>query len=382
MLENQALEEAQHMGKSLFRKQQQYDSLERNEIDEPAIVHHIYKEYNVILLGESRSGKTTFKRTLADPNHQTEMQVLRGTINPTVEQHLFNIDGEFIGVNIVDTPGFGELAEDECRTDIAIENMIAECAKKDIAHISMILITVDGQAGLTQNKVKMMKQVMRFLGQDLASHVYLLVTHFEGRTQEHETEWMNIFRNTEGIGFLRGAIRGGFIFTGALDSTLFKNVQLRDRYLLEQRRRTREFFEKLRNSSPKLLRSEAILRTQGMLHFSEAMATKCRSLRLLIPDLETLRIDAINERICVSSMLEKSPDERAAKICQEYGWLGNEKEETVLPTQASATYKMDEYTELGKDILTLYGEVLELHNKYTEAKNSLTRLKDELEWGM
>jgi hypothetical protein len=58
--------------------------------DGPKINVYDIKQYNVLILGESRSGKTTFRKVLKNINFVTKMEVWRGTISPISKSTLFN----------------------------------------------------------------------------------------------------------------------------------------------------------------------------------------------------------------------------------------------------------------------------------------------------
>jgi GTPase SAR1 family protein len=67
--------------------------------------------HNVLLLGQSRMGKTTLLRSLTDASFVTKPSVWRGTSAPETHVKLFELeDGTFLNCNFIDTPGESQSA--------------------------------------------------------------------------------------------------------------------------------------------------------------------------------------------------------------------------------------------------------------------------------
>jgi len=254
------------------------------------------EQHNVIIIGESRSGKSTFKKLLQNPQHCTSMEVFRGTERPSCETILFKLNNNrHLTVNIVDTPGFGEAtAGSQQRTDASISSMISEFAKQEVAKVSLVLLAIKGAGGLNAANVEGMRKVVILLGKETATKACFLVTHFEGRTEEDEKVFMSAFVENESCKWMASVCRGGFLFTGALNDTQYKDVKVRDAFAIQQRKRVMKFFDLL--GTPVSLMADHVKKARGMFAIQESVTTSCTSLRMLVTELKSTYQKAIEKR--------------------------------------------------------------------------------------
>lgn len=347
------------------------------------------KQYNVLILGESRAGKTTFRKVLRNINYVTKMEVWRGTIAPVSKITLFSIDREFISINMLDTPGFAEASKGINRSDDGIRNMITEYVKRDITRIDLILIAINGSSGLNASQIANITSVLKFLGPQVAARTCLLITHFENRSADDEKKWADEFTANPNMRFLTMACEGGFLFTGALNKNQFDNTTQRDSYITQQRRRNIEFFNKLMNGKCVSLLSPQMKDAKCMLAMQESVLTSCMNLRNLIPEVETTWQHAMNARIKISNAITdkliKDPEllKRAESLVQELADLGAEgKDIKTMKLDENVVAMMSEYEKIGNSIREKYNRVITMSTEFSEKDQIATLLLNELEWRM
>jgi hypothetical protein len=362
-------------------------SYAKNKQEEMAIDVFDVKTYNILILGESRAGKTTFRKVLRNMNYVTKMEVWRGTLAPVSKSSLFSINKEFISINMLDTPGFAEASTGINRTDDAIRNMITEYVKRDITRIDLILIAINGSSGVTASNIANITSVLKFLGRQVSSRTCLLITHFESKNIEDEKKWEEDFKSNPNMRFLTLACQGGFLFTGALDKNQFNNVPLRDSYIIQQRRRNILFFHKLMYGESVSLLSPQMKDAKCMLAMQESVLTSCMNLRNLIPELENTWHHAINTRLKISNAINagliKDQDllQRAEKIANELGDLGAEgKDIKTMKLDENVVTMLTEYEKIGESIREKYNRVVAMNNEFNEKDQKATLLWNELEW--
>ena len=325
-------------------------AIEQNDIEIFSVENH-----NVLMLGESRTGKTTFCEIIKNVNHVTTTQVWSGTITPVSQTILYKMNNKFINLNIT--------------------------------KLSLILLTINGSSGINAAQIKNITTCLKFLGRQVSQKTCFLVTHFENKSPEEEQKWIAEFSANPHMRFLLTAAGGGFLFTGALDKTQFNIVTLRDGFINQQRRRNALLFSKVLEGSPVPLMST--LMTEARSHFAiqESIVGACMNLMQLIPEVKEIYKHALNTRLQISEMIAsgKITDEdlltRAKDTVDQLAILGNENNDIdKLKLEDNVVTMKNEYERIGKEIRTRYDNVLDLNTKYSELDHIGTLMYNELDW--
>jgi GTP-binding protein EngB required for normal cell division len=345
------------------------------------------EQHNVLLLGESRTGKSTFKEVLHNINHVTKMEVWRGTVIPTSSTSLFQVNGKYISINMLDTPGFGEVAKVASRKDDSIRNLIMEFVKKDITKLSLILITINGSGGITAAQIQNITSCLKFLGRQVASKTCFLVTHFENRTHEEETRWIEEFKANPNMSFLVRACQGGFLFTGALNDVQFASVAIRDNFIEQQRRRNGDLFQKLMDGEPVSLMSPEMKQAKSTLAVQESVSTSCINLQTMIPEVIVTYEHALNIRVKISKAIENGliKDEEllsvAEDVVEKMACIGSQTDDiNEMKLDENVLSLMTDYEKIGEEIQERYAKVLDLLSKYSELDQMGSTTWTEIEW--
>jgi len=208
--------------------------------------------YNILIIGDSRAGKTTFvnllsAKTLLDIE---KVNVWHGTRNPISSVLYNNYNGKDIILKIIDTPGFGEASSlGGGRSDSELRNIITEFTKSDITTVNLILITLNASNGLVNNQVQMILDLMQFFGNKFNLAFGLLITHFDNKTVDVEQKWLDSLQENVVMKNLVTSVLGNRIFfTGSYIQTIEKETF--DTFMILQNERKKKFLDELMITSP------------------------------------------------------------------------------------------------------------------------------------
>jgi len=202
--------------------------------------------YNVLVLGDSKAGKTTFVNLLLSNNLTFgEKSVWRGTRMPMSKTLYNRFDKKDIIVQMLDTPGFGEATDvGSNRTDTELRNLITEFTKSNITSVNMILITINAATGLLSHQIKSILELFDFFGNKFNSTFALLITHFDNNNLESEKKWISYLeQNPQMKDIYSTILKDKIFFTGSyIDSVESETLNT---FLFLQNDRKKRFLEKL-----------------------------------------------------------------------------------------------------------------------------------------
>jgi GTP-binding protein EngB required for normal cell division len=354
---------------------------------------HEVQPHNVLLLGETRSGKTTFRKILKNVNYLPKLEVWRGTVVPLTRTSLFEIGGKHIMLNIIDTPGFGEAADGSfARTDDNLKALISDFVKRDITKLSLVLVTINSAGGIGQAQVEQMTNCLILLGREVAPRTCFLVTHFENRGEEDEENWIATFKKNKNMGFLLRACRGGFLFTGALTPAQFDEVSLRDAFIRQQRRRNMVLFQKIVEGEPVSLMSPQMADARSIFAVQESVTTSCVGLRTILPKVKEKWNKALDFRLKLSEALSehRAKIERDPKLLADVqdairclGVIGDaDNDLQTMNLDDDAFELMRDYEVKGRLIREKYDRVQGYSNDYSALEQLGARVWNEVEWSI
>jgi len=174
---------------------------------------------NILLVGRSRTGKSTVIRTL-----QTVENVVKPLtiFSETKSVHFRNFslrgqDQMDYTFNIIDTPGLFEVKrkEEKARTDAEILDMISDCLKNEITRLHVIILFCSLTAGVDRTDVIAMKKLIETFG--VETNMAICVTRSENMSN---TDRANIVKELEEhveMGELLNQVNSNIFFMGAID---------------------------------------------------------------------------------------------------------------------------------------------------------------------
>jgi GTP-binding protein EngB required for normal cell division len=229
--------------------------------------------YNVILIGESRAGKTQFIRSVEDIMSKAGRVFYAGTKNPQTEKLILKISNEYITINFIDTPGINELAINGFkRTNRELQDMIAKFVKEDVTMVNMIIVVWNGQDQFTARQIEALVEMVLVVGKGMNANSAVMVTHYERMNEKDEDDWFKSFTSHPYTKTLAYATQLGVFFTGAIDES-FKSSDVveTDKFKINQMRRIKKFLNTLVSVPPKPLRIQIGEEVKGVFDLDESL---------------------------------------------------------------------------------------------------------------
>lgn len=135
-------------------------------------------ERNILLLGRSRSGKTTLRQMMKDPTLVCDESSLLSK-SDTIEMETIELGKSNISLTIVDTNGLCGRVEDYEKL-----LMIRQAtAKNGIDNFHFICYCLSLEAGIRQQDVAAVKNIIDCYGEQIKSNLCMIITRCEGKIE-------------------------------------------------------------------------------------------------------------------------------------------------------------------------------------------------------
>lgn len=230
---------------------------------------------NIVLIGRSRSGKSTFKKTLVNPTLVTaDMTIFSDTKEAGVESFLiyaptsFQTDPSAVGragetssnhfipvvLNVMDTPGLSEKSENGSgRKDEELLDVIGKAMNKEMNQYHAIFFCASLESGSNKDDLEAFVKFRDLLGEKVRDHLCLVITRCESKTQEQQNTLVNQMQQLNEYKTMLDYFKGGIFFSGALAFDTFNlanssEVERQFQTVVNMRRRLFEFILEKRTS--------------------------------------------------------------------------------------------------------------------------------------
>ena len=190
--------------------------------------HHIVRKVeqkNILLIGRTRTGKSTIKKVLVDPTQVAdEMRLAAQTRAATFES--FIIDDDAMVLNIIDTPGLFERGASsmDLMDNKTILKTIEQCVAREITKFHLICFCASFEAGINDEDVKAIKLLTEFLGPEVSQSACLVITRCESKSEELRNSLRREIESDTLFQPLTGYFRRGIFFSGSLDRDSYNNA--------------------------------------------------------------------------------------------------------------------------------------------------------------
>lgn len=182
------------------------------------------KSNNIMIIGRTRSGKTTIKSLMLDPTIvPDELTLKSGTRDPLIESfHIADINA---ALNIIDTPGLFERGteEDSLRDNDAILTTIEKCANMEITSFHVICFCVSITSGINGEDVRSIELFMKFLGDEISSNLCLIITHCESKNEEQRHTIKKELEEDKFFKKIAPFFKLGVFFSGSINRDNYNN---------------------------------------------------------------------------------------------------------------------------------------------------------------
>ena len=162
------------------------------------ILNEIIKEYrdcgkfhvtraeqrSIMLIGRTRTGKSTIKTLLVDPTLVPSDLTLKSDTRDPVFESFYISENQMI-LNIIDTPGLFEHSNTEVdvRDNHAIMRTIEICANRELTKFHAICFCVAITTGINKEDISSLKLLAEFLGDEVSRNSCLIITRCESKTK-------------------------------------------------------------------------------------------------------------------------------------------------------------------------------------------------------
>ncbi|UJR17421.1 hypothetical protein I4U23_004316 [Adineta vaga] len=218
---------------------------------------------NVMLVGRTRTGKSTIKSMLVNSMVVAEEQKLMvGTkfpqfetfhvavgkkistdessedvpkddsseeedvsTNNSSEKDISTTESpEDIVLNIIDTPGLFERGTDEItpRDNDIIMQAIEACVNQEITKFHVICFCVAITVGINEQDIQALKLMLKMMGDKIASNSCLIITHCESKDKKQRKSIISQLKEDKEFKLIRPFFKMGIFFSGVLNRDDYK----------------------------------------------------------------------------------------------------------------------------------------------------------------
>ena len=350
-----------------------------------ALTYHTVKTANILIIGPTGTGKTTFINVLKNPKYSTGFaDVDSQTREAMLEQNLFNYGGQFYMLQIIDTPGFGD-STDDSRTDFEQEELILKFVKKGVTSLDLVLITVRFGVRLEAAQVDTIMNVLRFLGRGMAANSALLLTHAENATVEQRRNWLRNMMDSQLSDLLKFCSKKVF-FTGMAGNGTATELELTAKKIRDDQLKIIKFAA---DSKPIGLAGEEYDSIGNQFKLYESAAKDSLTLKKLLPDIpELARTVEKTKNNLVTLLSEKdkyiSPEksneiiEEANAVIEGLSDFDASKIESQVQEWAKLQTAVSDYIERGTRVQESANTVREQYTYMIKQRNKTRKVIDNI----
>ncbi len=203
-----------------------------------------------ILLGRTRTGKSTLTEMLQDPSHVPEMGSLFSvTKDIKIYQLTTTHSDKNYSLTIIDSPGLYESMRNDGRprTNKEIKKLIDQCITKDVTRIHTFAFVFSSEGGINIQDIQSMIYIKRHYPK-LTNFFILIITHCEEKNEQERHRFSEeFFQHPDVIKHgLKELFGLGVFFTGCLRPQLQNDPNIRSAKnqaanILDMRKKLLEF---------------------------------------------------------------------------------------------------------------------------------------------
>lgn len=159
-------------------------------------------ERNIVLMGRTRTGKSTVAKVMGDVFHFSEPHKLFSETKQ-IEFHKVTTgtnDGRHYYFNIIDIPGFFDISVDEKNniTNNQVKEFIKKCITQSVCNVHVFAYVFSLHAGIIEDDIKAMIYTRTHF-KDLSANMALIITNCEHYTEAQRHKLRDDFFQNETV---------------------------------------------------------------------------------------------------------------------------------------------------------------------------------------
>lgn len=332
---------------------------------------HSVKTANILIVGPTGSGKSTFLNVLKNPNYVSEYEIDSQTQEAQMDKNLFEIDNEFFMVQVIDTPGFGDSSSNQ-KSDFELEEMILKFIKQGVTELHMVLITARYGIRFEKSQVDTIMNVLRFLGKDMRKNTSVLCTFAENTTDQEKEEWIRKAKKSN-INTLLKYCHNKVFFTGMLQKGTEMQKQVFSRELRADQ--TKIITSAIR-SKPITLSGEEHETISNQFKVYESAAKDSLTLKKLLPSIPDLasEIETLKTKLSYHEN-----DEKAIRMIEKYAHINKSAIIDQVTEWSKLQSAVADYIQKGGTVQSNAKGVREQFNSLKKAIDELKKTLDNID---
>jgi GTP-binding protein EngB required for normal cell division len=170
---------------------------------------------NILLIGRSQIGKSTFKTVLADPTRISDaMKDSSQTEFPLFEQYA--VKGTDMIINFIDTPGLFQQTK-SLPDNTTIMQLIDGYIRSKVTQLHFVCLCISIETKLNEDDLHTVQKFFTFLGPDIRKNTCLIITKSESKTQQQLSTICKEAQKNLDFKVLASQLKQGIFFTGSIN---------------------------------------------------------------------------------------------------------------------------------------------------------------------
>jgi len=170
---------------------------------------------NILLIGRSCTGKSTFKNVLADPTRIPDtLKSYSQTEFPIFEQ--YTVSGTDVIINFIDTPGLFQQTK-SLPDNITIMQLIDGYIRSKVTQLHFVCFCLSMETKINTDDLQTVQQFFDFLGPDIRKNACLIITKSESHGEYQKERICKESLTNLDFKVLSSQMKQGIFFTGSIN---------------------------------------------------------------------------------------------------------------------------------------------------------------------
>ena len=170
---------------------------------------------NILLLGRSQIGKSTFKSILADPTQiPDETKPYVQTEFPLFEQ--YNVKGMDLIINFIDTPGLFQQTK-TLPDNATLMTLIDGYIRSRVTQLHFVCFCISMETKVNTDDLHIVQKFFDYLGPEIRKNACLIITKCESKSENQLHSMYKDARTDLDFKVLSSQMKQGVFFTGSIN---------------------------------------------------------------------------------------------------------------------------------------------------------------------